>query len=182
MTPEWLAAISTTAGALIAAITVFFAAYLLRKQAASLDATTKALRDEMKWRRRNRVSTIRLKPLAKGKPNEDLAKLRTFFSRSGMDATWKFCHVEVTNDSDHRIKSVTMKPVDGEPPRCHIVDFEDRAGHGTVNVLPPGASVRFYWSKEEIRQELVEIEFTDEEDGRWRLHHRDGLFDVVEQE
>lgn len=184
-TPEWVGAMANIAAALgaIGAFTLAF--ILIRKQYSALDATTKALNDEMEWRhaererqRREQARMVQLEPFEGWVDPVDVDAAAEIGGEGGV--VFVRSRVRVVNASDARIHSVTAAADLWIPPQLCSVDGE----HGMredceLPMVPPGKEARFYWVHQKVKDMDMFVMFTDEAGFRWRLHQRDGLSEVI---
>ncbi|WP_304450836.1 hypothetical protein [Nocardiopsis sp. YSL2] len=191
MTPEWLAAIGSV-GTLVVALVLIIKQYgalsatvrLSKKQDEALVATTKALNDEMAWRRneadrqrQQQARSVRLRLFRGWRPGDDDEPLiLAFLKGSGLHPSGLTTRMVVANNSDGPIRDITATSGDA-PIRCGIVQGERRMSAPPLNAVTAGGFARLYWLKE-VDEQDISVYFTDESGVRWRLHHRDGLSEV----
>lgn len=187
-TPEWVSAAANIIAALGAVGAFTLAIILLRKQYSALDATTKALNDEMMWRHaereRQRREQARMVQLESFEGWVDPADVDAVAELGGEDGiVFVRSRVRVTNTSDARIHSVTVAASPWVPPQLCSVDGEEGVRQDCeLPMIPPGKSARFYWVHFKVKDLKTFVDFTDEAGFRWRLHQRDGLSEAAERE
>lgn len=182
LTAQQWDALGSVVGALGALGAFAVALVLLRKQSKALTTTTEALSDEMKHRRkaeeRQREAQARAVYLdtAREVTARETEATERFLARSGLRPDAFAVIATVFNRSQARITNVDCR-IAGARPRCYVLEKDTEAREGVIPVLPPGASVRLFWTGKLTELELG-VEFIDEAGVRWWLHHRNGLVEL----